>query len=80
MITMLNLAAAHARIGRLAIIAAALVIGIVALGAPAAAEAAGNGAQTAGASENELFTFLLLLFGIIFAASAAAGAVAGAVM
>ena len=80
MTLMLNLAAAHPRIGRMAIIAAALVIGIVALGAPAVTEAAGASPATAGASENELFTFLLLLFGFIFAASAAAGAVAGAVM
>ena len=80
MITTLNLAAAHNRIGRMAIIAAALVIGIVALGAPAAAEAAGASQATAGASENGIFTFLILLFGMIFGVSAAAGAVAGAVM
>ena len=79
MIATLNLAAAHNRIGRFALIAAALVIGIVALGAPAA-EAAGASQTAAGASENGIFTALILLFGLIFAASAAAGAVAGAVM
>ena len=46
MTALLNLAA-HARIGRLAVVAVALAIGIVALGVPAAAEAAGAGQATA---------------------------------
>ena len=50
MTALLNLAA-HARVGRLAVAAAALVIGIVAFGVPAVTEAAGAG-QIAGASEN----------------------------
>lgn len=48
------------RIGQLAL-AAALVIGVIALSAPAVTEASG-GLQTTGASED--FVFLLLAFGL----------------
>ncbi len=51
MTALLNLAAC-VRVGRLAVIAAALVIGIVAFGVPAVTEAAGAGQAAAGASEN----------------------------
>ena len=60
MTALLNLAA-HARVGRLAVVAAALVIGIVALGAPAVTEAAGA-SQADGAHEG--FAYLMLVFGL----------------
>ena len=59
MTALLNLAA-HARVGRLAVVAAALVIGIVAFGVPAVSEAAGAG--QAQASENVYCSFLLMGF------------------
>ena len=67
----LNLSNLSARVGKLAI-AAALVIGIVALGAPAVTEAAGA-TQTGGASEDFIFTLLALAFGCIVAGVAMAG-------
>ena len=63
---------AHARIGRLALVAAALVIGIVAFTAPAVTEAAGT-APTAGASENFVFMLLALAFGVVVGAVTMAG-------
>ena len=78
MTTLLTLTG-YARIGRLALVAAALVIGIVSLGAPAAAEAAG-GAQTAAASENFVFMLLALAFGLVVGGVTTAGtALAGLV-
>ena len=78
MTALLNLTA-NARIGRLALAAAALIIGIVAFGAPAAAEAAGGAPiAAAGASENFIVHLLALMFGLIVAGATTAGdAIAG---
>ena len=69
----------NTRIGKFALAAVAVAVFLIGFDAPAVTEAAG-GAQTAGASENAIFGFLLGLFALIFGASAIAGGIAGALM
>ena len=68
----------NTRIGQFALAAAAVAMILVAFGAPAVTEAAGS-AQTAaaaeGASEDFIFTLLIIIFGAGFAVSAAVGGI-----
>ena len=65
------------RIGQFALAAAAVALILVAFDAPAVTEAAAGAQASAdpGASEDFIFTLLLILFGAGFAVSAAVGGI-----